>query len=86
MELVKSPPPAGKGGKPRVDWDAVVERLRSNPGVWGVLEDVSRSTATHIKMGRIKAFDPPEWFEAETRKDPKVGKARGTLYVRYLGS
>jgi hypothetical protein len=55
MELVKSPPPAGKGGKPRVDWDAVVERLRSNPGVWGVLEDVSRSTATHIKMGRIKA-------------------------------
>lgn len=86
VKLVKDIPPPGKGGRPRVDWDAVAARLREHPGEWGRLDDVSRSTSTHIRQGRISAFQPAEDWEAETRVDHTLPIAsRGTLYVRYVG-
>lgn len=85
MKLIKQLPPKGKGGNPRVDWEAVAERCRAEPGEWGVLHDVSRSMATAIRQGRVAALRPGEHWEAETRKDPKLPAARGTLYLRYIG-
>lgn len=85
MEIVKVPPPAGRGGNPRIHWDEVAERLRANPGQWGVIHDVSRSVGTQIKKGRVAALRPPEDWETMTRRDPALSQARGTLYVRYIG-
>jgi hypothetical protein len=85
VEIVKAPPPAGKGGNPRIDWGEVADRLRANPGQWGVIHDVSRAMGTAIKNGRVAALRPPHEWETMTRRDPALSKTRGTLYVRYIG-
>jgi hypothetical protein len=86
MELVKELPPEGKGGNPRVDWDAVAARLKARPGEWGVLHDVSRSMATQIMRGRVAALRPGKDWEASTRRDPNLPATRATLYLRYVGA
>lgn len=72
-------PPTGRN-----DWIAVMQELRTRPGVWALIaEDGYTALATRIKSGKIPGTREGE-FEART-----VGQRRdGTcekIYARYVG-
>jgi hypothetical protein len=85
LELVDSPPPVELGAKGFMDWDAVVQSLKANPGVWGKVDDVARSTAAQIRLGRVRAFRPVTDFEVTQRRNPDLPVSRTTLYVKFVG-
>jgi hypothetical protein len=81
-------PPRTSGVKRRSrELAALAAALMGSPGEWarvGVYgtAEVSRSTATHIKKGRIAAFTPAGAFEAVARTVD--GEHR--VYARFVGT
>jgi hypothetical protein len=58
-------PPKQLLGRGRTNWSEIASALKSNPEQWAVVaENVSASTGTHIRYGRLKAFEPSGAFEA----------------------
>lgn len=80
-------PPAALRNRTRRDWQVIADSLKDNPGNWAVVaEDVSASTGTHIRHGRLTAFAPAGAFEARVSgaRDSKTGRAE-KVYARYIG-
>ena len=75
-------------GRNRNDWDAIAASLKANPHKWAVVaENVSASTGTHIRHGRLTAFAPEGAFEARVSgaKADNGGRAE-KIYARYVGT
>jgi hypothetical protein len=80
-------PPASLRNRTRRNWQEVADSLKANPGNWAVVaEDVSASTGTHIRHGRLTAFAPEGAFEARVSgaRDSKTGRAE-KVYARFIG-
>jgi len=88
VEMKWEEPPQQLLGRGHTDWRAVADALKSNPNEWAVVaENVSASTGTHIRYGRLKAFEPSGAFEA--RVSGARGDASGRaskVYARYVGA
>lgn len=85
-ELTWEEPPVK--GRNRHDWDSIAASLKANPNKWAVVaEDVSASTGTHIRHGRLTAFAPKGAFEARVSgaKADNNGRA-DKIYARYVGT
>ena len=85
-ELTWEEPPVK--GRNRNDWDAIAASLKANPNRWAVVaENVSASTGTHIRHGRLTAFAPEGAFEARVSgaKADNGGRAE-KIYARYVGT
>lgn len=79
----EEPTPDGRGNKPFRDWAGISALLRDRPGEWAVVaEDVSVSTASHIKRGRFRGFVAGE-FEAVSRN--VINGRAEKIYARYVG-
>ncbi|GAA1450341.1 hypothetical protein ACFP47_10385 [Nesterenkonia lacusekhoensis] len=72
----------GKNSRTSPLWEAVAAECRDNPGAWVMFEIPGRpktsldASRTHIKRGKLRAFQEGAWDAA----------VRGTvLYVKYLG-
>lgn len=84
LVMVDDLPPPGSPRK--FDWTAIAERLRANPGEWGLLSNVAKATAVQIRAGKYADFRPPEDWEATTRRIPdEPTRNRVTMYLRYVG-
>lgn len=85
-ELTWEEPPVK--GRNRNDWDSIAASLKANPNKWAVVaENVSASTGTHIRHGRLTAFAPEGTFEARVSgaKADNGGRAE-KIYARYVGT
>lgn len=85
-ELTWEEPPVK--GRNRNNWDAIAASLKANPNRWAVVaENVSASTGTHIRHGRLTAFAPEGTFEARVSgaKADNGGRA-DKIYARYVGT
>lgn len=85
-ELTWEEPPVK--GRNRNDWDTIAASLKANPNKWAVVaENVSASTGTHIRHGRLTAFSPKGAFEARVSgaKADNGGRAE-KIYARYVGT
>lgn len=85
-ELTWEEPPVK--GRNRNNWDAIAASLKANPNRWAVVaENVSASTGTHIRHGRLTAFAPEGTFEARVAgaKAENGGRA-DKIYARYVGT
>ena len=85
-ELTWEEPPVK--GRNRHDWNTIAASLKANPNKWAVVaEDVSASTGTHIRHGRLTAFAPEGTFEARVSgaKADNGGRAE-KIYARYVGT
>lgn len=85
-ELTWEEPPVK--GRNRNDWDTIAASLKANPNKWAVVaENVSASTGTHIRHGRLTAFAPEGTFEARVSgaKADNGGRAE-KIYARYVGT
>jgi hypothetical protein len=59
--------------------------LRGRPNEWAlVAEDVNPSVVTHIRRGRLKAFEPEGMFDASGQGRNERGYTK-ELYVRFIG-
>lgn len=75
-------------GRNRNDWETIAASLKANPHKWAVVaENVSASTGTHIRHGRLTAFAPEGTFEARVSgaKAENGGRAE-KIYARYVGT
>jgi hypothetical protein len=81
----KEPPRPPRYKAPRQRWLDIADRLRANPEEWALIaKDVNPSTVTHIRQGRIKAFEPAGAYEASGHgRTDRGGTAE--LYARYIG-
>lgn len=87
VELTWEEPPQQLLGRGRTNWSEIADALRSNPKKWAVVaENVSASTGTHIRYGRLKAFAPSGAFEARVSgaRADDAGRA-SKVYARYVG-
>lgn len=85
-ELTWEEPPVK--GRNRNDWESIAASLKANPNKWAVVaENVSASTGTHIRHGRLTAFAPEGTFEARVSgaKADNGGRAE-KIYARYVGT
>jgi hypothetical protein len=85
-ELTWEEPPVK--GRNRNDWNTIAASLKANPNKWAVVaENVSASTGTHIRHGRLTAFAPEGTFEARVSgaKADNGGRAE-KIYARYVGT
>lgn len=85
-ELTWEEPPVK--GRNRNDWESIAASLKANPNKWAVVaENVSASTGTHIRHGRLTAFAPEGAFEARVSgaKADNGGRAE-KIYARYVGT
>ena len=81
-------PPQELLGRGRTNWKEIADALKRNPEQWAVVaENVSASTGTHIRHGRLKAFAPAGAFEARVSgaRSDESGRAN-KVYARYIGS
>jgi hypothetical protein len=81
-------PPKQLLGRGRTNWSEIASALKSNPDKWAVVaENVSASTGTHIRYGRLKAFEPSGAFEARVSGAHSSASGRAEkIYARYVGS
>ena len=80
-------PPKQLLGRGRTNWSEIASALKSNPEQWAVVaENVSASTGTHIRYGRLKAFEPSGAFEARVSGAHSSASGRAEkIYARYVG-
>ena len=83
MVKFQDPPPEATQPRKQSRHTAVAAQLKENPGKWALLEEVqTRSSATMIRRGNHKAYQPDGSFEA-------VAQARSDgaydVYARYIG-
>jgi hypothetical protein len=88
VELKWEEPPQQLLGRGRTDWREIADALKSNPEQWAVVaENVSASTGTHIRYGRLKAFEPAGAFEARVSGARADDSGRASkVYARYIGT
>lgn len=88
VELKWEEPPQQLLGRGRNNWREIADALKSNPEQWAVVaENVSASTGTHIRYGRLKAFEPAGAFEARVSGARADDSGRASkVYARYIGS
>jgi hypothetical protein len=88
VELKWEEPPQQLLGRGRTNWREIADALKSNPEQWAVVaENVSASTGTHIRYGRLKAFEPAGAFEARVSGARADDSGRASkVYARYVGS
>lgn len=81
-------PPQQLLGRGRTNWSEIANALKGNPEQWAVVaENVSASTGTHIRYGRLKAFEPSGSFEARVSGAHSSSSGRAEkIYARYVGS
>jgi hypothetical protein len=81
-------PPKQLLGRGRTNWEEIASALKSNPEQWAVVaENVSASTGTHIRYGRLKAFEPSGAFEARVSGAHSAENGRAEkIYARYIGA
>jgi hypothetical protein len=81
-------PPKQLLGRGRTNWEEIASALKSNPEQWAVVaENVSASTGTHIRYGRLKAFEPSGAFEARVSGAHSSENGRAEkIYARYIGA
>lgn len=85
VEFVTSLPPK-RGSNGRIDWAAVAAACRKHPGQWAlVADDVARSTAHQIRIGKVTALRPTEDWEASVRTTSHHAPHRSELYLRFVG-
>ena len=87
FEMKWEEPPQQLLGRGRTDWRAIADALKSNPNEWAVVaENVSASTGTHIRYGRLKAFEPSGAFEARVSGARADSSGRASkVYARFVG-
>lgn len=85
MTTVWEKPTPRRGRPPSVNYSALAEDLKKNPGEWALVgENLSVSIGSHISSGRIKAFQPAGTFEGVIRGS-KDGRAE-KVFARYVGN
>lgn len=81
----KEPPNPVRYKKNNADWHEIAGMLRERPNEWAlVAEDVNPSVVTHIRRGRLKAFEPEGMFDASGQGRNERGYTK-ELYVRFIG-
>jgi hypothetical protein len=87
MPATKATPPASP--RPTVyDWQALADQVKAEPYEWFQIAKMDYpSYISHLKAGRVKAFEDVEWWEFTSRSKvrPSDGKRVYTLYARYIG-
>jgi hypothetical protein len=88
LEMKWEEPPQQLLGRGQTNWQEIANALKSNPNEWAVVaENVSASTGTHIRYGRLKAFEPSGAFESRVRGAHSSANGRAEkIYARYVGS
>ena len=86
-ELKWEDPPASLQARNRRDWNSIADGLRTRPHQWAVVaENVSASTGTHIRHGRLTAFEPAGAFEARVSGARSEDGRASKVYARYVGT
>jgi hypothetical protein len=86
-ELKWEDPPASLQARNRRDWNSIANGLRTRPLEWAIVaENVSASTGTHIRHGRLTAFAPAGAFEARVSGARSEDGRASKVYARYVGS
>lgn len=80
IEWVDAPP---EDGRDTFKYMEFARELRSHPGEWAVLRGQRYQTASNIRVGSYKAFQPAGSFEAKARRDRNSD--RTDVYVRFVG-
>lgn len=81
----KEPPNPVRYKKDNIKWSDIADMLRGRPNEWAmVAEDVNPSVVTHIRRGRLKAFEPEGMFDASGQGRNERGYTK-ELYVRFIG-
>lgn len=81
----KEPPNPVRYKKNNMKWHDIASMLRERPNEWAlVAEDVNPSLVTHIRRGRLKAFEPEGTFDASGQGRNDRGYTK-ELYVRFIG-
>ena len=85
-ELTWEEPPNKLLTRGSTDWLGVAKALKARPNEWAVVaENVSASTGTHIRYGKLKAFEPSGAFEARVSGTKVSGGGRASkVYARYV--
>ena len=85
IELNWEEPPSSPY-RTRRDWKSVADSLRAHPNEWAVVaEDVSASTGTHIRHGRLRAFTPAGAFESRVLGARASDGRAEKIYARFVG-
>lgn len=71
----------------RTDWTSIAATLKSRPGSWARIKEVSNgqqagTTRGRIKRGDIAAFSPAGSFDSAVRK---LDSGSYGIYARYVG-
>ena len=86
IELNWEEPPPEKY-RTRRDWTSIADSLRAKPNEWAVVaEDVSASTGTHIRYGRLRAFAPAGAFESRVSGARSSDGRADKIYARFVGT
>lgn len=86
IELNWEEPPASQY-RTRRDWNSIADSLRAKPNEWAVVaEDVSASTGTHIRYGRLRAFAPAGAFESRVSGARTSDGRADKIYARFVGT
>jgi hypothetical protein len=81
----KTPPRPVRYKRSNTEWNNIAQALKENPNEWAkIAEDINPSTVTHIRKGRLKAFEPEGAFEASGHGRTEKGYTK-ELYARYIG-
>jgi hypothetical protein len=79
------PPTPVRYKRSNVDWASIADALRANPGEWAVVaRNVNPSSVTHMRQGRLKAFEPAGSFEASGQGRNENGQT-AEVYARFVG-
>lgn len=82
----QTPPKKVRYKRSNRDWAAIADSLKKSPGEWAlVAENVNPSTVTHIRYGRLKAFEPAGQFESSGHGRNEEGYTK-ELFARYVGA
>lgn len=82
----KSPPKPVRYKRSNTEWTDIAQALKENPNEWAkIAENINPSTVTHIRKGRLKAFEPAGVFEASGHGRTEKGYTK-ELYARYVGA
>jgi hypothetical protein len=81
----KTPPRPVRYKRSNTEWQGIADTLKKNPNEWAlVAQNVNPSTVTHIRKGRLKAFEPEGQYEASGHGRNENGYTK-ELYARFVG-
>lgn len=70
--------------RPRYDWAAIAEQLRSQPMEWGkVFENGPTSTVNAVRQGNVRHVRPDDGFEVRTTNNVREPERRCSFYLRF---